>query len=78
MKTHLLYLDRVMRQTDIQYLNMLNEIAEGECCAPTEAFIKELSQPIDKEKFGVTGHIPEVYSHNEDFDFVNTQYLNKI
>ena len=30
---HLLYLDRVMRQTDIQYLNMLNEIAEGECWA---------------------------------------------
>ena len=75
---HLLYLDRVIRQTDIKYLNMLNEIAEGECCAETEAFIKELSRPIDKEKLGVTGHIPEVYSHNEDVDFVNTQYLNKI
>ena len=65
-----------MGQTDIQYLNMLNEIAEGECCAATEAFIKELSRPIDKEKLGVIGHIPEVY--NEDVDFVNTQYLNKI
>lgn len=75
---HLLYLDRVIRQTDIKYLNMLNEIAEGKCCAATEAFIKELSRPIDKEKLGVTGHIPEVYSHNEDVDFVNTQYLNKI
>lgn len=75
---HLLYLDRVMRQTDIKYLDMLNEIAEGECCAATEAFIKELSRPIDREKLGVTGHIPEVYSHNEDVDFVNTQYLNKI
>ena len=52
---------------------MLNEIAEGECCAATEAFIKELSQLL-----GATGHIPEVYSHNEDVDFVNTQYLNKI
>jgi len=74
---HLLYLDRVMRQTDIKYLDMLNEIAEGECCAATEAFIKELSRPIDKEKLGVTGHIPEVYSHNEDVDFVNIEYLNK-
>ena len=69
---------KVFRQTDIKYLNMLNEIAEGKCCAATEAFIKELGRPIDKEKLGVTGHIPEVYSPNEDFDFVNTQYLNKI
>lgn len=75
---HLLYLDRVMRQTDVKYLSMLNEIAEGECCTETAEFIKELSRPIDKEKLGITGHIPEIYSHNEDVDFVNTQYLNKI
>ena len=42
---HLLYFDRVMRQTDIQYLNMLNEIAEGECCAATEAYSHCLRKP---------------------------------
>ena len=41
---------------------MLNEITEGECSLETAQFIKELSWPIDEEKLGIIGHIPEIFA----------------
>ena len=42
-----------------------------ECSLETAQFIKELSRPIDEEKLGIFGHIPEIFAHNDDVDFVN-------
>ena len=75
---HCLVLTQVLRQTDPKYLSMLNEIAEGQCSIETADFKKSLSRPVDKEKLGITGHIPEIFSHNEDVDFINMQHLSKI
>ena len=76
---HCLFLNEVLRQTGPEYLLMLNEIADGVCSLETAQFIKWLSRPIDREKLkDPTAHIPEIYSHNDDVDFVNIRYLNQI